>query len=63
MYGCITARAKALLAEAGQVVFIPAGMVHTPITSGYMAALSIYAPEFDPKTLIASFSTRGRRSF
>lgn len=35
--------------KAGHVVFIPAGMVHTPIVVGYLAALSIYAPYFDPQ--------------
>ena len=41
---------QTLACEAGQVVFILAGMVHTPITGGCMAALLIYAPEFDPQS-------------
>lgn len=33
----------------GEVFFIPAGTVHTPIIEGYQAALSVYSPEFDPQ--------------
>lgn len=35
--------------KPGDVVFIPADTVHTPITDGYIAALSIYSPHFDPQ--------------
>lgn len=35
--------------KQGDVVFIPAGLVHTPITDQYIAAVSIYSPEFDPE--------------
>jgi quercetin dioxygenase-like cupin family protein len=40
---------KTLPFKSGDVVFIPAGTIHTPITDSYLAALSIYSPEFDPK--------------
>ena len=35
--------------KPGSVLFIPAGTIHTPMTDGYQAALSIYSPEFDPE--------------
>jgi quercetin dioxygenase-like cupin family protein len=35
-------------AKAGDLVFIPAGTVHTPISDSYLAGLSIYSPRFDP---------------
>ncbi len=35
--------------KPGDVVFIPAGMLLTPISDGYLAALSIYSPHFDPQ--------------
>lgn len=34
---------------AGDVVFIPAGTVHTPIIAGTERTLSVYAPPFDPE--------------
>jgi len=34
--------------KPGSVVYIPAGAVHTLVYKEYMAALSIYAPFFDP---------------
>ncbi len=33
----------------GNVLFIPAGTIHTPIADGYQAALSIYSPGFHPE--------------
>ena len=33
---------------AGDVFFVPAGTVHTPIIGGTEKTLSIYAPPFDP---------------
>ncbi len=35
--------------KPGDVVFVPAGTVHTPVCDGYNAALSIYSPRFDPQ--------------
>jgi len=40
---------KTLPFKPGDVVFIPAGTVHTPITESYIACLSIYSPDFDPQ--------------
>ena len=39
---------KTLPVKPGDVIFIPAGTIHTPITDSYVAALSIYSPHFDP---------------
>ena len=39
---------KTYPAKAGDLVFIPAGTPHTPISDSYLAALSIYSPHFDP---------------
>lgn len=35
--------------KPGDIIFIPAGIVHGPVSGAKMAALSIYAPDFDPE--------------
>ena len=35
--------------KPGDLIFIPAGTIHTPISDSYGAGLSIYSPHFDSK--------------
>ena len=52
---CLKGEAKIRLGDktypfkVGDMVFIPAGAVHTYISDSYLAVLSVYSPYFDPK--------------
>ncbi len=48
---------KTFHAGPGDLIFIPAGTVHTPISDGYFAGLSIYSPHFDPANPDREFVT------